>query len=48
MYHSPLVHVSKVTPIERIFSKVVGRKMTEPERLCFRLKPTMKPIRKAS
>ena len=27
------------TPIERIFAKVVGRKMTEPERLAFRLPP---------
>ena len=30
------------TPIERIFAKVVGRKMTEEERICFHLKPKIK------
>jgi hypothetical protein len=33
-------------PIERIFRKVTGRKMTEPERLCFHLRPVVKPVRK--
>ena len=27
------------TPIERIFEKVVGRKMTSPERVCLHLGP---------
>ena len=30
--------VEKETPIERIFQKVVGRKMTAEERVCFHLK----------
>jgi hypothetical protein len=30
---------SSETPIERIFEKVVRRKMTPEERLCFQLKP---------
>jgi hypothetical protein len=35
------------TPIERIFKKVIGRKMTESERLAFRLKPVKSiPINK--
>jgi len=28
---------TKITPIERIFKKVVGRKMSEAERKCFGL-----------
>jgi len=43
-----LVPIQKEIPIERIFRKIVGRKMTEPERLCFRLKRPVKPVRKAS
>jgi hypothetical protein len=35
--------VLKELPIERIFRKVVGRKMTPAERLCFRLKLPAKP-----
>ncbi|MBZ5661045.1 MAG: hypothetical protein LAO08_11620 [Acidobacteriia bacterium] len=31
------------TPIERIFHKVVGRKMTAFERICFHLKRRIKP-----
>ncbi len=31
--------VSKEIPIERIFRKVIGRKMTVAERICFHLKP---------
>jgi len=34
--HGPVL---RELPIERIFRKVTGRKMTEPERLCFHLKP---------
>ena len=33
----------KLTPIERIFHKVVGRKMTAFERICFHLKRRIKP-----
>jgi hypothetical protein len=43
--HVPAPEV-KMLPIERIFQKVVGRKMTEPERLHFHLKPTVKVVRK--
>jgi hypothetical protein len=32
----------KVTPIERIFAKLVGRKMTPAERRYFHLKPKAK------
>jgi hypothetical protein len=33
----------KETPLERIFRRLVGRKMTEPERIAFHLKhpPTL-------
>ncbi len=31
------------TPIERIFQKVMGRKMTAFERICFHLKRRIKP-----
>ena len=48
MYHRELVPVLKEIPIERIFRKIVGRKMTQAERLCFHLKPATKPLRKAS
>ena len=40
-HHSP-VRVAKEVPIERIFRKIAGRKMTRAERLCFRLKPGVK------
>jgi hypothetical protein len=33
---------TKVTPIERIFAKVFGRKMTPAERRYFHLKPKAK------
>ncbi len=36
----------KEIPIERIFRKIAGRKMTQAERLCFHLKPVIKPVRK--
>jgi hypothetical protein len=42
------IPIVKELPIERIFRKVTGRKMTEPERLCFHLKPEVKPDRKAT
>jgi hypothetical protein len=31
---------SKEIPLERIFRKITGRKMTVVERACFRLKPS--------
>lgn len=31
------------TPIERIFRKVMGRKMTSFEKICFHLKRRIKP-----
>jgi hypothetical protein len=34
---------SKETPIERIFHKVMRRKMTSLERICFHLKRRIKP-----
>jgi hypothetical protein len=43
--HDPIL---KEMPIERIFRKVTGRKMTKPERLCFHLKPVVKPVRKTA
>jgi len=36
-------HLSKETPIERIFHKVMRRKMTSFERICFHLKRRIKP-----
>jgi hypothetical protein len=49
MLHRVPELVSKELPIERIFREVVGRKMTDPERLCFRLKPNGKPkVRRAA
>jgi len=33
----------KTTPMERIFERVVGRKMTSFERICFHLKTQIKP-----
>jgi hypothetical protein len=39
---------SKETPMERIFRKVVGRKMTSHEKACFRLKNRSKPSRKSA
>lgn len=36
-------HTEKETPIERIFQRVTGRKMTPDERLCFHLNGT-KPL----
>ncbi len=38
----------KELPIERIFRKVIGRKMTPVEKLCFRLKMAEKPVQKGS
>jgi hypothetical protein len=50
MDHNQPVHALKETPIERIFRKIMGRKMTQEERLCFHLKARtkVKPVRKVS
>jgi len=39
MDHPQRVRIPKETPIERIFRKVLKRKMTLEEKMCFRLKP---------
>jgi hypothetical protein len=39
--------ILKEMPIERIFRKITGKKMTQAERLCFHLKPEIKVARKA-
>jgi hypothetical protein len=44
MHHRPLDPLSKETPLERIFRKVIGRKMTELERISFHLKPVLKAV----
>jgi hypothetical protein len=36
------------TPIERIFERVLGRKMTAEERIQFHLKPKTKPPQRIS
>jgi hypothetical protein len=47
MHSRETAQVMKELPIERIFRKIMGRKMTQAERLCFHLKPAIKPaIRK--
>jgi hypothetical protein len=43
MPHRMETHLLKETPIERIFQKVMGRKMTAFERICFHLKRRIKP-----
>jgi hypothetical protein len=39
-------HLPKETPLERIFRKVIGRKMTELERISFHLKAAVKPLKR--
>jgi len=39
---APKARVPKVTPIERIFAKFIGRKMNPAERRHFHLKPLAK------
>ena len=43
MSHEPHVFVPKEIPIERIFRKVMRRKMTALERISLHLKPVVKP-----
>ena len=43
MPHQRELHLLKETPIERIFKKVMHRKMTTYERICFHLKRRIKP-----
>jgi hypothetical protein len=42
MVHERNPYPLKETPIERIFQKVVGRKMTSFEKVCFHLKRRIK------
>ena len=46
MRHQPHDYLSKETPLERIFRKLIGRKMTEPERISFHLKAAVKPLKR--
>ena len=46
MFHQALAHTSKETPLERIFRKLIGRKMTGPERVSFRLKSAAKIVKR--
>jgi hypothetical protein len=46
MHHRPQDHLPKETPLERIFRKVIGRKMTELERISFHLKAAVKPLKR--
>jgi hypothetical protein len=46
MRHPSYDCVPKETPLERIFRKLIGRKMTEPERISFHLKSAVKPMRR--
>ena len=43
MPHRRDLHLLKETPIERIFQKVMRRKMNSSERICFHLKRRIKP-----
>jgi hypothetical protein len=45
MPHHPHDPLHKVTPLERIFRKLIGRKMTELERISFHLKPVVKAVK---
>jgi len=42
----PQDYFSKETPLERIFRKLIGRRMTEPERVSFHLKSALKRIKR--
>jgi hypothetical protein len=46
MHSEPQDHLPKETPLERIFRKVIGRKMTELERISFHLKAAVKPLKR--
>jgi hypothetical protein len=43
--HDPL---TKESPLERIFRKLIGRKMTTLERVSFHLKSALKPVKRKS
>ena len=45
MPHQLHDHLPKETPLERIFRKVIGRKMTGPERISFHIKTGVKPVK---
>ena len=42
------IHAERETPIERIFERVTGRKMTTQEKICFHLKRRIKPPPRAN
>jgi hypothetical protein len=42
----PQEYLSKETPLERIFRKLIGRRMTEPERVSFHLKSAIRRIKR--
>jgi hypothetical protein len=46
MRHQSHDYLTKQTPLERIFRKLIGRKMTEPEKISFHLKSAVKPVRR--
>jgi hypothetical protein len=46
MHHQLIDHPAKETPLERIFRKVIGRKMTKPERISFHLKSAVKALKR--
>jgi hypothetical protein len=46
MHHQPHHQLLKETPLERIFRRVIGRKMTEPERITFHLKSVVRPVKR--
>jgi hypothetical protein len=48
MHHQPQEHLYKETPLERIFRKVIGRKMTGPEKISFHIKTAVKPTKRKS
>jgi hypothetical protein len=41
-------YLPRETPLERIFRKLIGRKMTDLERHSFHLKSVLKPLKRKS
>ena len=46
MFQLAVAHTPKQTPLERIFQKLIGRKMTGPERVSFGLKSAAKIVKR--
>jgi hypothetical protein len=46
MYDQPQEHLPKEAPLERIFRKIIGRKMTGRERVSFHIKTGVKPVKR--